>query len=81
MISLFKPDKSYIQKLKDKSDSALNIFRRTVADLSSVNVDAEEQIDENTAEVKVLLDENHELTQIIDQNTKVITKIESFLNE
>lgn len=79
LIDWLAAEKSEIQKLQDISKGALNILRKTVNDLVLVNFDAEEEIQENNQVIKDLSEENSQLDLIVLENTKVIDKINTFL--
>jgi hypothetical protein len=73
--------KNNVAKLQQKSDNILNVFTQTVQDLTLVNHDVEEELKAREEEIKRIQAEQEQLTIVKSSNEKMITKINTFINE
>lgn len=78
-MSLFRT-KDRIQELKERGTNALNVFRQTVTELSSVNEEIDTEIELRDTQIEVLKNEKSMLNEAKKENGKFITKINEFLN-
>jgi hypothetical protein len=73
--------KNNVVKLQQKSDNILNVFTQTVQDLTLVNHDVEEELKAREEEIRRIQAEQDQLTIVKSSNEKMITKINTFINE
>lgn len=66
-----------IDKLHKRSNSIVDIFSSTIADLSAVNNEIDDHIESREQELKQIQAEHARLHSIKADNTKVIDKIQS----
>lgn len=76
---MFEVDK--VKKLENKSTKILSIFTSTVQDLYGVNTEVEDEIYNREEAIKQLNEEKIALNATKDINTKMINKINQFLEE
>lgn len=73
--------KNKVEQLQSKSDNILDVFTKTVNDLSKVNDEAVREASNRRAEAAQLLSEAESLDTVVTKNSKVIGKINSILND
>ena len=73
--------KNKVKQLQSKSDNILDVFTKTVNDLSKVNDEAVREASNRRAEAAQLLSEAESLDTVVTKNSKVIGKINSILND
>lgn len=73
--------KNKVEQLQSKSDNILDVFTKTVNDLSKVNDEAAREASNRRAEAAQLLSEAESLDTVVTKNSKVIGKINSILND
>lgn len=73
--------KNKVEQLEAKSASILDIFTKTVNDLNKVNEEASKEASNRKAEAAQLLSEAESLETVVANNSKVIGKINSILND
>lgn len=73
--------KDKVTTLKERSDRVFDIFTKTVQDLSSLNSEIVDEIEEREAQIKILQQEQTSLDVTKLRNDKMISKINSFINE
>ena len=73
--------KNKVEQLQSKSDNILDVFTKTVNDLSKVNDEAAKEASNRRAEAAQLLSEAESLDTVVTKNSKVIGKINSILND
>ena len=71
--------KDKVESLKRKSGEAISVFKRTIADLSSVNKEIEQAQEEKEQQINLLQSEVGELQGVRDENSLFISKINDFL--
>lgn len=64
-----------IEKLQKNSDKIVNVFTKTINDLTTVNQEVDTHIESRNAEIERINAENAKLVSIKDANQKVIDKI------
>ena len=72
-------NKSKIEKLTKRSADIFSVFTKTQTELAEVNLSIQEEVDGREVEIKKLTTEVDTLNAIKDKNTKLSTKIDSFL--
>ncbi len=71
--------KDKVSSLKRKSGEAISVFKKTIADLSSVNQEIDKAQKEKEQQISVLQSEVGELQGVRDENSLFINKINDFL--
>jgi hypothetical protein len=72
---------SKIKSLQNQSTKALNIFQATIDSLTKTNAQIAEEKSRTVEAISILLDDAKELTELEAANSKVVSKIQSFLLE
>ena len=72
-------NKKSISGLIDRSSKIVDIFTKTVSDLTTINAEAKISIEDREAEIKRISEENQRLNELIGGNQKVIDKITNIL--
>lgn len=70
-----------VKKLQDRSNNIMNVFTKTVDDLSKVNEECVAALSERRAKITSLQAEADAIQSTKDANTKVITKITDFFKQ
>lgn len=73
--------KNNVAKLQQKSDNILNVFTQTVQDLTLVNGDVDQELEIRNEEIKRIQSEQDQLTIVKNNNQKMISKINTFIND
>lgn len=76
---MFTSTTAAIDKLQKSSDKILNVFTKTITDLTTVNAEVDTNIATRDAEIKRIQDETAKLAVIKEANQKVIDKITKIL--
>ena len=76
--NMFKPTPA---KYKAQSETILDVFTETVQSLSAVNADIAKLSLSNAEKIAALQKDQEELLATSEKNTKIIGKLESFLND
>ena len=72
---------SKIQALQNQSTKALNIFQATIDSLTKTNQEILVERDKKLEELKAIKSETRILNELEAANSKVVSKIQSFLLE
>jgi hypothetical protein len=72
---------SKIKSLQNQSTKALNIFQATIDSLTKTNTQILEEKSRTVEAINILLDDAKELTEMEEANSKIVSKIQSFLME
>lgn len=72
---------SKIKSLQNQSTKALNIFQATIDSLTKTNTQIAEEKSRTVEAINILVDDAKELTELEAANSKVVSKIQSFLLE
>lgn len=70
---------STIEQLQNKSKNTLDIFTRTVRELTEINSEAQAEVAIRNEKINSLIDEKSALIDVINENEKVISKIQNIL--
>lgn len=70
---------STIEQLQNKSRNTLDIFTRTVRELTEINSEAKAEVQIRNEKINSLIDEKNTLIDVINENEKVISKIQNIL--
>ena len=73
--------KNKVEQLQSKSSDILGVSTKTVADLNKVNDEANKESSNRRTEAAQLLSEADSLDQVVKDNSRVIGKINSILND
>lgn len=80
MVFSNKKQQSKSVQLAQQSESVLNVFSKTVKDLTEINNQIEVEQDNIDLQVNTLVLQQESLSITKDQNKKLINKIYEFLN-
>jgi hypothetical protein len=69
-----------VESVIKKSENIISVFKSTVDNLLNVNQEALEQKSSREDKASALIDEVQELGNIINNNQKIVDKIQDFLN-
>lgn len=69
-----------VESVIKKSENIISVFKSTVDNLLNVNQEAIEQKSSREDKASALIDEVQELGNIINNNQKIVDKIQDFLN-
>ena len=72
--------KNSVAGLQSKSEKIFNVFTQTVQDLTSVNNDVEQAMNQRQQEIERIQAEHNSLHSIKASNQKMIDKINTFIN-
>jgi len=73
--------KTKVEQLESRSANILDVFTKTVNDLNKVNDEAVKEASNRRTEAQHLLDEAASLDTVVTNNSRVIGKINSILND
>ena len=68
-----------IEQLQNKSKNTLDIFTKTVLELSQINEEAKIQFEKREQKIAELANENAQLIKLQENNDKIISKIANIL--
>lgn len=71
---------STIEQLQNKSKNTLDIFTKTVRELTEINAEAKAEVQIRNEKINSLIDEKNTLIDVISENEKIVTKIQNILN-
>ena len=71
---------STIEQLQNKSKNTLDIFTKTIRELTQINEEAKTEIDKKTESITRLVDERNAMSDVIVKNREVISKIQNILS-
>jgi hypothetical protein len=70
---------STIEQLQNKSKNTLDIFTKTIRELTQINEEAKIEVTVRSEKISSLIDEKNTLINVIYENEKVISKIQNIL--
>lgn len=70
---------STIEQLQNKSKNTLDIFTKTIRELTQINEEAKTEVHVRSEKISELIDEKITLIDVINENEKVISKIQNIL--
>ena len=70
---------STIEQLQNKSKNTLDIFTKTIRELTQINEEAKIEVTVRSEKISRLIDEKNTLINVIYENEKVISKIQNIL--
>lgn len=71
---------STIEQLQNKSKNTLDIFTKTIRELTQINEEAKAEVSVRSEKISSLIDEKNTLIDVISENEKVISKIQNILD-
>lgn len=71
---------STIEQLQNKSKNTLDIFTKTIRELTQINEEAKVEVNVRSEKINNLIDEKNTLIDVISENEKVISKIQNILD-